>query len=319
MEYKDYYEILGVERSATEAEIKKAFRKLAAKHHPDKPSGDETKFKEINEAYEVLGDAEKRQMYDQLGPNYHNGQNFQPPPGFEGMFGGGFGGAGGQAGGFSDFFESMFGGGFGGAGGFGGQGGFGHQGQGFQQKGDDQIVKVLVTLEEAVNGAAKSLNLQMPNPNQFGQVSHQPKQLKVKIPAGVKQGSRIRLSGQGAPGFGGGPNGDLYLEVDLQNHPLYKVDGDDIILNLPLTPWEAALGTKVEIPTLKGKVNMNIPAGTQSGSKLRIKGRGLGKDDKAGNQFIVVQIHTPPADSDDAKAFYEDMATKMPFNPREHF
>ncbi len=235
------------------------------------------------------------------------------------MFGGGFGGAGGQAGGFSDFFESMFGGGFGGAGGFGGQGGFGHQGQGFQQKGDDQIVKVLVTLEEAVNGAAKSLNLQMPNPNQFGQVSHQPKQLKVKIPAGVKQGSRIRLSGQGAPGFGGGPNGDLYLEVDLQNHPLYKVDGDDIILNLPLTPWEAALGTKVKIPTLKGKVNMNIPAGTQSGSKLRIKGRGLGKDDKAGNQFIVVQIHTPPADSDDAKAFYEDMATKMPFNPREHF
>ncbi len=313
MEYKDYYEILGVERSASEAEIKKAYRKLAAKHHPDKPSGDETKFKEINEAYEVLGDTEKRQMYDQLGPNYHNGQNFQPPPDFESMFGGGFGGAGGQAGGFSDFFESMFGGGF------GGQGGFGHQGQGFQQKGDDQIVKVLVTLEEAVNGAAKSLNLQMPNPNQFGQVSHQPKQLKVKIPAGVKQGSRIRLSGQGSPGFGGGPNGDLYLEVDLQNHPLYKVDGDDIILNLPLTPWEAALGTKVEIPTLKGKVNMNIPAGTQSGSKLRIKGRGLGKGDKAGNQYILVQIHTPPADSDDAKAFYEEMATKMPFNPREHF
>ncbi len=313
MEYKDYYEILGVERSASEAEIKKAYRKLAAKHHPDKPSGDETKFKEINEAYEVLGDTEKRQMYDQLGPNYHNGQNFQPPPDFESMFGDGFGGAGGLAGGFSDFFESMFGGGF------GGQGGFGHQGQGFQQKGDDQIVKVLVTLEEAVNGAAKSLNLQMPNPNQFGQVSHQPKQLKVKIPAGVKQGSRIRLSGQGSPGFGGGPNGDLYLEVDLQNHPLYKVDGDDIILNLPLTPWEAALGTKVEIPTLKGKVNMNIPAGTQSGSKLRIKGRGLGKGDKAGNQYILVQIHTPPADSDEAKAFYEEMATKMPFNPREHF
>ncbi|RUM92028.1 MAG: J domain-containing protein [Thiomicrospira sp.] len=316
MEYKDYYEILGVDRSASEADIKKAYRKLAGKYHPDKPSGDETKFKEINEAYEVLGDKEKRQMFDQLGPNYHNGQNFQPPPGYEDIFGGG-GFGGGQAGGFSDFFESMFGGGFGG-GGFGGQGGFGQQG-GFQQKGDDQVVKVLVSLEEAVNGASKSLNIQVPTANNFGQVSQQPKQLKVKIPAGVKQGSRIRLSGQGAPGFGGGPNGDLYLEVDLQNHPLYRVDGEDIILNLPLTPWEAALGTKAEIPTLKGKVNMNIPAGTQSGAKLRIKGRGLGKGDKAGNQYIVVQIHTPPADTDEAKAFYEKMAKDMPFNPRTHF
>uniref|UniRef100_Q31E19 Chaperone protein DnaJ n=1 Tax=Hydrogenovibrio crunogenus (strain DSM 25203 / XCL-2) TaxID=317025 RepID=Q31E19_HYDCU len=316
MEYKDYYEILGVDRNASEADIKKAYRKLAGKHHPDKPSGDETKFKEINEAYEVLGDKEKRQMFDQLGPNYHNGQNFQPPPGYEDIFGGG-GFGGGQAGGFSDFFESMFGGGFGG-GGFGGQGGFGHQG-GFQQKGDDQVVKVLVSLEDAVNGASKSLNIQVPTANNYGQVSQQPKQLKVKIPAGVKQGSRIRLSGQGAPGYGGGPNGDLYLEVDLQNHPLYKVDGEDIILNLPLTPWEAALGTKAEIPTLKGKVNMNIPAGTQSGAKLRIKGRGLGKGDKAGNQYIVVQIHTPPADTDEAKAFYEKMAEEMPFNPRTHF
>lgn len=318
MEYKDYYEILGVDRNASEADIKKAYRKLAGKHHPDKPSGDETKFKEINEAYEVLGDKEKRQMFDQLGPNYHNGQNFQPPPGYEDIFGGGGFSGGGQAGGFSDFFESMFGGGFSGGGGFGGQGGFGQQG-GFQQKGDDQVVKVLVSLEEAVNGASKSLNIQVPTANNLGQVSHQSKQLKVKIPAGVKQGSRIRLSGQGAPGYGGGPNGDLYLEVDLQNHPLYKVDGEDIILNLPLTPWEAALGTKAEIPTLKGKVNMNIPAGTQSGAKLRIKGRGLGKGDKAGNQYIVVQIHTPPADTDEAKAFYEKMAEDMPFNPRTHF
>lgn len=314
MEYRDYYEILGVDRNADEATIKKAFRKLAAKHHPDKPTGDEAKFKEINEAYEVLGDAEKRRMFDQLGPNYHDGQNFQPPPGFEGMFGGGFGGQG--AGGFSDFFESMFGGAQGG--GFGGGQGFGGAG-GFQQKGDDQVVKVFVSLEEAVNGVTKPLNLQVPTAGQFGQVSHESKQLKVRIPAGVKQGSRIRLSGQGAPGYGGGPNGDLYLEVDLQNHPLYKVDGDDIVLNLPLTPWEAALGTKAEIPTLKGKVNMNIPAGTQSGAKLRIKGRGLGKEGKAGNQYIVVQIHTPPADTDEAKAFYNDMADKMPFNPRTHF
>lgn len=318
MKYTDYYETLGVDRSASEADIKKAFRKLAAKYHPDKPSGDEAKFKEINEAYEVLCDKEKRQMYDQLGPNYHNGQNFQPPPGFEEMFGG-FGGFGGSQGagasGFSDFFDSMFGGGFqqgNGRGGFGGH-------QQFQQKGEDQTVKVLVTLEDAVHGAEKSLTIQMPTQGRQGGFSHQPKNLKVRIPAGVKQGSRIRLSGQGQPGYGGGPNGDLYLEVDLQNHPLFKVDGDDVILNLPLAPWEAALGTKVEVPTLKGKVAMNIPVGTQSGAKLRIKGRGLGKEDRAGNQYVLVQIHTPPADSDDAKEFYAKMAEKFPFNPRHHF
>ncbi|MDX1796726.1 MAG: DnaJ C-terminal domain-containing protein [Hydrogenovibrio sp.] len=320
MEYKDYYEILGVDRSATEAEIKKAYRKLAGKYHPDKPSGDESKFKELSEAYEVLGDKEKRQMYDQLGPNYHNGQNFQPPPDFESMFGG-FGGQGagygGGASGFSDFFDSLFGGGFAGQG--AGYGGFGGAQGGFQQKGDDQAVKVLVSLEEAINGVEKSLTLQMPTPGRGGQFTHQPKTLKVRIPAGVKQGSRIRLSGQGMPGYGGGPNGDLYLEVDLQNHPLFKVDGDDVVLNLPLTPWEAALGTKVEVPTLKGKVAMNIPAGTQSGAKLRIKGRGLGKAEKAGNQYVVVQIHTPPADSEEAKSFYEKMAETLPFNPRVHF
>lgn len=320
MEYKDYYEILGVERSAEEADIKKAFRKLAAKYHPDKPTGDESKFKEINEAYEVLGDAEKRRMYDQLGHNYHNGQQFEPPPGFEQMFGGGFGGPGGASG-FSDFFENLFGGGFStgqthssGFGGFGGA-----RTHGFQQKGEDQTVKVLVSLEEAVNGAEKSLTIQMPMQNAAGQYVHQPKSLKVRIPAGVKQGSRIRLSGQGMPGYGGGPNGDLYLEVDLQNHPLYKVQGEDVVLNLPLTPWEAALGTKVQIPTLKGMISMNIPAGTQSGAKLRIKDRGLGKGEKVGSQFVVVQIHTPPADTDEAKNFYQKMAEEMPLNPRTHF
>lgn len=322
MEYKDYYKILGVERSASEADIKKSYRKLAGKYHPDKPSGDETKFKEINEAYEVLGDKEKRQMFDQLGANYQNGQNFQPPPGFDDIFGGrgGHGGQGGfsgrQTGDFSDFFSSLFGGG----GGFGQQqGGFGGFQQSQAQKGNDQIVKVLVSLEEAVQGAQKSLTIQMPSTNQFGQMAHQPKQLKVKIPAGVKQGSRIRLAGQGSAGLGGGANGDLLLEIDLQNHPLYKVDENDVILNLPLTPWEAALGTKVEIPTLKGKVNMAIPAGSQSGSKLRIKGRGLGQGSKAGDQYIIIQIHTPPATSDEAKAFYDKMATEMPFNPRSHF
>ncbi|WP_029936198.1 DnaJ C-terminal domain-containing protein [Thiomicrospira pelophila] len=308
MEYKDYYQILGIERGASEADIKKAYRKLAGKYHPDKPTGDEAKFKDLSEAYEVLSDKEKRAMYDQFGSNYQNGQHFDPPPGFEGMFGGG------QAGGFSDFFESLFRGqgGFGG-GGFGG--GFG--GQRYQQKGDDQVVKILVSLEDAVNGNERTLNLQVPQADARGQVVTRQKQIKVKIPAGIKQGQRIRLSGQGGAGFGGGPNGDLYLEIDLQSHPLYKVKDDDVLLDLPLTPWEAALGTKVQVPTLKGKVNLSIPAGTQSGSKLRIKGRGLGKT--PGDQYVVVQIYTPAAQTEDAKAFYQQMAEKMPFNPRTHF
>lgn len=309
MEYKDYYKILGVERSASEAEIKKAYRKLAGQFHPDKPTGDESKFKDISEAYEVLSDKKKRNMYDQFGSGYQNGQHFDPPPGYESMFGGG------QGAGFSDFFESLFRGqgGFGG-GGFGG--GFGGQ-QRYQQKGEDQRVKVLVSLEEAVNGNERTLNLQVPQADARGHVSHLSKQIKVKIPAGIKQGQRIRLSGQGAPGYGGGPNGDLYLEIDLQAHPLYKVKDEDVLLDLPLTPWEAALGTKVQVPTLKGKVNLSIPAGSQSGAKLRIKGRGLGKT--PGDQYVVVQIHTPPAQTEDVKAFYQQMAEKMPFNPRHHF
>lgn len=316
MEYQDYYETLGVSRQADEAEIKKAYRKLAAKYHPDKPTGDEAKFKEINEAYEVLGDAEKRRMFDQLGSNYQNGQNFQAPPGFDGF--GGMGGMGGGEG-FSDFFESMFSGGHGGFGGTGG--GFGGMGgqSGFQQKGEDQTVKVLVSLEDAFNGAEKTLNISLPVANASGQFNHESKQLKVRIPQGVKQGSKIRLSGQGSAGIGGGPNGDLYIEVDLQKHPLYKLEGEDVILNLPLTPWESALGTKVQIPTLQGKVSMNIPAGAQSGSKLRIKGRGLGKGNAQGNQYVVIQIHTPLAETDEMKAFYESMAEQFPFNPRMHF
>lgn len=315
MQYQDYYETLGVSRNADEAEIKKAYRKLAGKYHPDKKTGDETKFKQISEAYEVLSDPEKRSLFDRLGRNYQNGQNFQPPPDFESMFGGGqnFGGGAG----FSDFFESMFGGGAQ-RGGFGGQTGYGG-GRGFARKGDDQVVKVLITLEEAVQGGQKTLNLQVPAAGSQGRVHLESKQLKVKIPAGVKQGARIRLSAQGAPGYGGGPNGDLFLEMDLQAHPLYKVDESDVVLNLPLTPWEAALGTKVEVPTLKGKVNLAIAPGTQSGAKLRIKGRGLGKEGEAGNQYVVVQIMTPPVTSEADKAFYEQMAQTMPFNPRTHF
>ncbi len=306
MDYKDYYKLLGVERSTSGAEIKKAFRKLAAKYHPDKKTGNETKFKEINEAYEVLGNKDNRVKYDQLGSNYNHGQSFQSPPGHERGFGG-FGQAG-QEHDFSDFFENMFNSGQAhghGAGGF----------RGFSQKGEDQNVKLLISLEEAVNGAERSLTIQMPVQNLSG-VSHQPKVIKVKIPAGVKQGSKIRLAGQGMDGAGGGAKGDLYLEIALQKHNLFKVDGDDVILNLPLTPWEAALGTKVEIPTLKGKIAMNIVADSQSGTKLRIKGRGLGKGSNAGNQLIVVQIHVPKAESAVQQEFYKNMQQAFKFNPR---
>jgi curved DNA-binding protein len=307
MEYKDYYKILGIERGADEAEIKKAYRKLAAKYHPDKPTGDESKFKEISEAYEVLSDKEKRQMYDQFGSGYQHGQGFQPPPGFEQMFGGG--------GNFSDLFESLFRG----QGGFGGQG-FGSQGFGGRarpRKGEDQLVKILVSLEDAVNGNERTLNLTIPQADRTGRVVNQTKQIKVKIPAGVKQGQKIRLSGQGQDGMNGGPKGDLYLEIDLQSHPLYRVEGEDVILDLPLTPWEAALGTKVEVPTLKGKVNLTIAPGAQSGKKMRLKGRGLGK--VPGDQYVVVQIHNPPLDSEKVRQFYQNMAEELTFNPRTHF
>jgi len=309
MEYKDYYKILGVERDADEKAIKRAFRKLAAKYHPDK-GGDEAKFKEINEAYEVLSDPEKRKLYDQFGSNWQQGQQFDPSQ-FEEMFGGGFGGfgAGGGAQDFSDFFETLFGGGF-------RQGG-GRAHGGFRARGQDQVIKILIPLEDAVNGAERTLNLQVPEADAFGRVTQRNKQIRVKIPAGIKPGQRIRLAGQGGPGIGGGPNGDLYLEVELQKHPLYRVEGDDVYLDLPITPWEAALGAKVEVPTLKGKVALKIPPGAQSGKKLRLKGRGLGKI--PGDQYVVLQIHTPPADTEEKKAFYEEMAKKMPFNPRSHF
>lgn len=286
MQYKDYYAILGVERGASEAEIKKAYRKLAGKFHPDKPSGDEAKFKEVSEAYEVLSDKQKRAMYDQLGAGYQNGQHFEPPPGFESMFSGGFGR------------------------------GFG--GQRYTQRGDDQVVKVLVSLEEAVNGNERMLNLSIPQADALGRVQTKSKQIKVKIPAGIKQGQRIRLSGQGGAGSGGAANGDLFLEIDLQAHPLYQVEGDNVVLALPLTPWEAALGTKVQVPTLKGAVNLSIPPGSQSGNKLRLKGRGLGKT--PGDQYVVIQIHTPPPSDGAQQAFYQRMGEQFAdFNPRAHF
>ena len=289
---KDYYSTLGVSRGASDAEIKKAYRKMAAKYHPDKPNGDEAKFKEISEAYETLSDAEKRSMYDQFGSDYQNAGA------------GGFGGAD-----FGDIFGDMFGG----AGGFGGQAGFGGR-QARPQKGEDQTINVMVSLTAAIEGTERTINVQTGNPNSHSN-SYDTAPIKVRIPAGVTQDQKIRVKGKGFSGFNGGENGDVIIKINLQKDDDYRVEGNDVYLDLPVTPWEAALGAKVEIPTLKGKIKMAIAPGTQSGTKLRIKGRGLGK--APGNQYVTVLIHTPVANSDEDKAFYEKMAEQFDYNPRE--
>ncbi|HET6725758.1 MAG TPA: DnaJ C-terminal domain-containing protein [Gammaproteobacteria bacterium] len=305
MEYKDYYKSLGVSRDANQDEIKRAYRKLARKYHPDvsKEENAEAQFKEVQEAYEVLKDPEKRQAYDQLGQNWREGQNFRQPPnwnqgGFE-FRGGGFTGA--DTGAFSDFFESLFGRGFRGAGGSGGGG--------FQQpRGEDQFARIEITLEEAYGGATRQIALENPAVDAQGQVAMKRRSLNVKIPAGVRDGQQIRLGGQGAVG------GDLYLEVGIQPHRLFKLDGRDVSLTVPVAPWEAALGAKVAVPTLGGEVTATIPAGAQSGQRLRLKGRGLpGKP--AGDQYLVLKTVTPPADTDEARRLYQQMKS-LGFNPR---
>jgi len=305
---QDYYASLGIARSASEADIKKAYRKMAAKYHPDKPTGDETKFKEISEAYETLSDPEKRAMYDQYGSDYEQRH--------AGGFGGGYQQGAGGAEDYSDIFSSMFGGGGGFAGQqHGGAGGFGQQ-QAQPQKGEDQTVAVMITLEEAIEGTERTINVQTGNARSSSS-SYDTQPIKVRIPAGITQGKKVRVKGKGYSGFNGGPAGDVIIEVNLQKHPLFRVEESDVYLDLPITPWEAALGAKVEIPTLKGKIKMGIAAGTQSGTKLRIKGRGLGT--APGNQYVIVQIHTPPAETDEQKAFYKQMEEQMPFNPRATF
>ncbi|AXQ28806.1 J domain-containing protein [Solimonas sp. K1W22B-7] len=309
MEYKDYYKILGVTRSATADEIKRAYRKLAREFHPDKnkAAGAEDKFKEVNEANEVLSDAEKRKAYDTLGPNWKSGQQFNPPPGWESMFGGGggrgprggprggagFGGAGAAGGNFSDFFSTLFGGQ---AGGFGGdfdgmRGGFGG---GAPQ---DSRAKIAIALEDSYEGAQKTLSVNG-------------RTLNVRIPKGVVAGQSIRLAQQGSQG------GDLLLEIDFAPHERFKLDGRNVTVRVKLAPWEAALGARVPVLTLGGTVELTIPAGTQTGRKLRLKGRGL-PGNPAGDQIVSLQIVTPPAEGEADKAFYEDMAQRYAaFDPR---
>ncbi len=302
MEYKDYYKVLGVERDTNQTDLKKAYRKLARKYHPDvsKVADAEERFKEVNEAYEVLGDAEKRSQYDTLGSNYQNGQNFNPPPGWDGgfdfnQFGGGGQSSGGA--GFSDFFETMFGESVGGA-------GFQHQQQGYRQaprKPPSQTASVSVDLEDVFSGGSTRV------------VLAGGKQLDVKIPKGIEEGKKIRLTGKASNG------GDLLLKIHIKKHPRYKLDGRNISVDLPIAPWEAALGASIEVETLSGKLKLKIPADSRSGKKMRLKGRGLPSatgSSVVGDQLVVIQIVTPPADSDEDKAFYNEMQKKFDWNPR---
>ena len=311
MDYKDYYDIMGVQRTASQDEIKRAYRKLARKYHPDvsKEADAEARFKELGEAYEVLKDPEKRAAYDQLGANWKAGQDFRPPPDWDAGFefsGGGFTGGDGSA--YSDFFESLFGHGF-------GQARPGRGQAGFHARGEDHHAKVLIDLEDAYHGATRSISLQSPVLDSSGHVTTRQRTLNVKIPRGVKQGQRIRLAGQGAPGLGEGKAGDLYLEIEFKPHSVYRVEGLDVFLDLPVTPWEAALGASIKVTIPDGSVDLKIPPGTGSGRKLRLQARGIpGKP--PGDLYVVPQITLPPADTDAAKALYRKMEQELAYNPR---
>ncbi|MCU7835071.1 MAG: DnaJ domain-containing protein [gamma proteobacterium symbiont of Taylorina sp.] len=304
----DYYKTLGVKHNASDAEIKKQYRRLARKYHPDvsKLSNAEARFKEINEAYDVLKDKEKRSNYDHFGAAGANpfGGGFTPPPGGARSNFGGFG-----QGNFSDIFDNMFknarGGQF-------NESTFSQQGasqQGRASKGENQTVKISVTLEDAYHGANRTINIHIP-----GESGN--KKLKIKIPKGIKEGQKIRLSGQGSHGVHS--KGDLLLEVSFAKHKHFTIDEKDISLILPITPWEAALGTSLSIPTLGGIVEMKLPENTKGGKKLRLKGRGLpGKH--AGDQYVILQIMTPEADTDELKKLYKKMQDISQFNPREGY
>lgn len=312
MEYKDYYKLLGVAKDATQKEIKRSYRKLARKYHPDvsSESDAEDKFKEMGEAYEVLKDPEKRAAYDQLGTNYQAGQNFTPPPGWDAGFefsGGGFTNE--QASQYSDFFENLFGQQF--------QPDFHQQGGSrFQAQGQDHHAKVLIDLEDSYQGANRSITLRVPEVDPQGHVITKNRTLNVRIPKGVRQGQKIRLAGQGAPGMHNDKPGDLYLEIEFNSHSLFKVEGSDVYLELPIAPWEAILGAKIKVPTPAGNIDLTIPSDSKSGRKLRLKARGIpGKT--PGDLYVVLRIALPPAKTEQAREFYQKMEQELAFNPRE--
>ena len=328
MEYKDYYQILGVARTATQDEIKQAYRKLARKYHPDvsKLPDAEERFKELGEANEVLKDPEKRAAYDQMGANWKNGQQFEPPPnwnagfefggrgdtgeGFSQGFGGGFGQGFNQEqnSAYSDFFESLF-------------------GQARQQSGrarqkpaaEDHHAKVVIDLADAYHGGKRSFTLRTPTVDATGHVVMTERTLDVNIPKGIRAGQHLRLTGQGEPAVGGGKAGDLFLEVEFKAHADFRVDGRDVYLTLPLAPWEAALGAVVQVPTPEGALSLTIPAQSAAGRKLRLKGKGIpgSGSNPAGDLYAVLEVVVPPAVTERDKAAYRAMQEAFDFNPRK--
>src|SRR5580658_2912860 len=313
MEFKDYYKVMGVPRDATEAQIKQAYRKLARKYHPDvsKEKDAEARFKEVGEAYEVLKSPEKRAAYDQLGQGPSAGQDFRPPPawgaGFE------FSGAGARDSDYSEFFESLFGG-RARAEAADGRGAF-HGARSHDGRGEDHHAKVMLDLDATLRGGARQLSLRVPEIDAEGRLRTTERVLNVQVPKGILGGQHIRLAGQGARPQGEGTPGDLFIEVEFQPHPLYRVDGRDLYLDLPVAPWEAALGATVKTPTPTGTVDLKIPPGSHAGSKLRLKGRGIPAS-PPGDFYVVVQIALPPGNDDKAKAAYAAMAAALAFNPR---
>src|SRR5215471_3739503 len=346
--YKDYYEILGVPRSATEADIKKAFRKLARQYHPDVAKNKkqaEEKFKEVNEAYEVLGDSAKRKKYDELGPNWNSGAEFRPPPGWEGFQTGrgGFPGRGPRGEefefqfggtGFSDFFEQLFGSRGARAGSTFGRGGFGQEDLS-SERGRDIEGDIMVTLEEAMRGSVRAVSVRHAVPcENCGGTGQRAKHLcnvcggtgqvaktdtyQVKIPPGVTEGQRLRVAGRGEAGVGGGTAGDLFLRVRLAKHPDFEVQDHNLIYEAELAPWEAVLGANISVPTLNGRVNIKIPAGTQNGQKLRVRERGLPQRSGGhGDLIVTTRVEVPQTVAEPERKLWEQLARESRFNPRE--
>jgi curved DNA-binding protein len=308
VEFKDYYQVVGVEKSAPADEIKKAYRKLARKYHPDvsKEADAEKRMKEVNEAYAVLSDPEKRAAYDQLGSRWQTGQDFQPPPGWDAGFEfSGDGAHGAQAADFSDFFASLF-----------GRAGRDSGTGDYQMRGGDHHAKILIDLSDAYHGATRTITLRAAKLDASGHVVTEERTLNVQIPKSVKEGQHIRLAGQGSPGMGGGPAGDLYLEVHFSPDPRYRVEGRDVYETVPVAPWEATLGASIEVPTPSGNVQVKVPAGSQAGRKLRLKGRGI-PGNPPGDLYLVLEVVLPPADTDKARQIYQTMARELAFNPRQ--
>lgn len=350
VKFKDYYEVLGVPRTASDADIKKAFRKLAREYHPDvakTKKGAEEKFKEINEAYEVLSDPAKRKKYDELGPNWKQGAEFRPPPGWQqeyqpgGRFSRGTAGRGGEfefefggTTGFSDFFEQLFGSRVRGGGSpFGGRGGFAQED--VAERGNDVEGDIMVTLEEAFQGAIRAVTLRRqvvcstchgsgemkgracPTCGGSGAVT-KTETYQVKIPAGVTEGQRLRVPGRGEAGSHGGAAGDLFLRVHLAKHPDFHVEDHNLIYQAELAPWEAVLGTNLEVPLLGGRINIKIPPGTQNGQKLRVRGRGLPqRSGTPGDLYVVAQIEVPAQVSEEEQKLWSELRATSQFRPRE--